>query len=248
MSNPREVAVSPPASTAVTVQQFQVNVSPKAKNSVLEKIIKQEKVKTAFIFCNRKRDVDSLSKWLQSRGHDARPLHGDMAQVARTKTLEEFKAGEIPLLVCSDVAARGIDVTAVSHVFNYDVPGAPDDYVHRIGRTGRAGETGRAWMLVTKYDDKQLTAVIKRIGKEIEIVDMGGERSSAASKGESGSKERSKPQSKPQSNPKPSASKSTHSAQKTPNVPKKKAPRTHDKQNESADHAGFGDDVPAFFK
>ncbi len=248
LSNPREVAVSPPASTAVTVQQFQVNVSPKAKNSVLEKIIKQEKVKTAFIFCNRKRDVDSLSKWLQSRGHDARPLHGDMAQVARTKTLEEFKAGEIPLLVCSDVAARGIDVTAVSHVFNYDVPGAPDDYVHRIGRTGRAGETGRAWMLVTKYDDKQLTAVIKRIGKEIEIVDMGGERSSAASKGESGSKERSKPQSKPQSNPKPSASKSTHSAQKTPNVPKKKAPRTHDKQNESADHAGFGDDVPAFFK
>ena len=246
LSNPREVAVSPPASTATTVEQFQVNVAPKAKNSVLEKIIKQEKVKTAFIFCNRKRDVDSLSKWLQSRGHDARPLHGDMAQSARTKTLEEFKAGKIPLLVCSDVAARGIDVTAVSHVFNYDVPGAPDDYVHRIGRTGRAGETGRAWMLVTKYDDKQLNAVIKRIGKDIEVVDMGGERSSSvsASKGDTGSKERSKPQ----SNPKPPASKPAPSAQKTPNVPKKKSSHTHDKKNDVADSAGFGDDVPAFFK
>ncbi|PCI98421.1 MAG: DNA helicase [Alphaproteobacteria bacterium] len=244
LSNPREVAVSPPASTAVTVQQFRVNVSPKGKNAILEKIIKQEKVKTAFIFCNRKRDVDALSKWLQGRGHDARPLHGDMAQVSRTKTLEEFKAGKIPLLVCSDVAARGIDVASVSHVFNYDVPGAPDDYVHRVGRTGRAGETGRAWMLVTKYDDKQLNAVIKRIGKEIEIVDMGGERSVSTSKGDTGSRERSKPQ----SNPKPSASKPPHSAQKTPNVPKKKSSHTHDNKNESADSAGFGDDVPAFFK
>ncbi|PCI56242.1 MAG: DNA helicase [Alphaproteobacteria bacterium] len=249
--NPREVAVSPPASTAVTVQQFRVNVSPKGKNAVLEKIIKQEKVKTAFIFCNRKRDVDSLSKWLQGRGHDARPLHGDMAQVSRTKTLEEFKAGKIPLLVCSDVAARGIDVASVSHVFNYDVPGAPDDYVHRVGRTGRAGETGRAWMLVTKYDDKQLNAVIKRIGKEIEVVDMGGERSEprttskdGAGKDGSGSKERSKPQSKPRV----SASKPAHSAPKSPNVPQKKAPRTHDTSNDRADSAGFGDDVPDFFK
>ncbi len=235
LSNPREVAVSPPASTAITVEQFQVNVSPRAKNSVLEKIIKQEKVSTAFIFCNRKRDVDSLSKWLQDKGHNARPLHGDMAQAARTKTLEEFKAGDIPLLVCSDVAARGIDVTAVSHVFNYDVPVGPDDYVHRIGRTGRAGETGRAWMLVTKYDDKQLDAVIKRIGKEIEIVDVSvkseGTKNRPASKGGNDNQDnRSKS---------PKANKKTHAKSQKSN---------YSSDDDCADHVGFGDDIPAFFK
>ncbi len=235
LSNPREVAVSPPASTAITVEQFQVNVSPRAKNSVLEKIIRQEKVSTAFIFCNRKRDVDSLSKWLQDKGHNARPLHGDMAQAARTKTLEEFKAGDIPLLVCSDVAARGIDVTAVSHVFNYDVPVGPDDYVHRIGRTGRAGETGRAWMLVTKYDDKQLDAVIKRIGKEIEIVDVSvkseGTKNRPASKGGS-DKQDNRPKS-------PKANKKTHAKPQKSN---------YSSDDDCADHVGFGDDIPAFFK
>ncbi|PCJ99796.1 MAG: DNA helicase [Zetaproteobacteria bacterium] len=233
LSNPKEVAVSSPASTAVTVKQFQVNVSPKAKNSVLAKIIKQEKVETAFIFCNRKRDVDSLSKWLQDKGYDARPLHGDMAQVSRTKTLQEFKDGKIPLLVCSDVAARGIDVSAVSHVFNYDVPVAPDDYIHRIGRTGRAGETGRAWMLVTKYDDKQLSAVIKRIGKDIEIVDMGGERS--------------KPQSNSQSSPQSKPTAIKEKAQSTPRRDAQKK-KPHHAPDDRVKHAGFGDDVPAFFK
>ncbi len=172
LSNPREVAVSKPATTAITVEQFQVNTTPKGKNNVLHKILQREDVKNAFIFCNRKRDVDALSKWLHSKKYDVCALHGDMAQAARTETLRKFKAGEVPFLVCSDVAARGIDVDCVSHVFNYDVPLNPDDYVHRIGRTGRAGQKGYAWMLVTKYDDKQLEAVIKHIGKDIKVVEI----------------------------------------------------------------------------
>ncbi len=237
LSNPREVAVSPPASTAVTVEQFQVNVTSKTKNDILAKIIKRENVRTAFIFCNRKRDVDLLYKWLKDKGYDARALHGDMAQSVRTDTLEKFKAGKIPLLVCSDVAARGIDVTAVSHVFNYDVPIAPDDYVHRIGRTGRAGEKGRAWMLVTKYDDKQLAAVIKRIGKEIEVVDMGSEKTP-----------------EPKSEPKPKESRPKEefkkkkpdlkTEKKTQDRPVKK----HRDDEDQGEVSGFGDDIPSFFK
>ncbi len=225
LSNPKEVAVSPPASTATTVEQFQVNTHPKGKNAILEKLIKQENVETAFIFCNRKRDVDSLDKWLRSKGLKSRALHGDMAQATRTKTLEEFKAGEIPLLVCSDVAARGIDVTAVSHVFNYDVPVNPDDYVHRIGRTGRAGQTGRAWMLVTKYDDKQLDAVTKRIGKKIETVEVEQEKPS-------------KPKSE-KSEPVP------YDKNKKSN----RKPRRDKVEEEDTDGvSGFGDEIPAFFK
>ncbi len=172
LTNPKEVTVSPPASTAVTVEQFQVNTTPKSKNNILHKILQREDVKNAFIFCNRKRDVDALSKWLSNKGYDVCALHGDMAQSARTDTLRKFKAGKVRFLVCSDVAARGIDVDAVSHVFNYDVPPNPDDYVHRIGRTGRAGQKGHAWMLVTKYDEKQLSAVIKHIGKDIKIIEI----------------------------------------------------------------------------
>lgn len=238
LSNPKEVAVTPAASTATTVEQFQVNTHPKGKNEVLEKLIKQENVETAFIFCNRKRDVDSLDKWLRAKGLKSRALHGDMAQASRTKTLEEFKAGEIPLLVCSDVAARGIDVTAVSHVFNYDVPINPDDYVHRIGRTGRAGQTGRAWMLVTKYDEKQLDAVVKRIGKDIEIVDVEtGDKKAAPQTSEKKTEE--KPKRKPkQSDPVP------YDKNKKPN--REKSKKDDDDDNNAVN--GFGDEIPAFFK
>lgn len=166
--------MTPPASTAVTVEQFLVHTSPRTKKNTLEKIIARENVQNAFIFCNRKRDVDLLARWLKEKGHGAYPMHGDMAQSARTETLRKFKAGEITLLVCSDVAARGIDVLGVSHVFNYDVPANPDDYVHRIGRTGRAGMAGHAWTLVTAAEGKQADAVQRRIRKEIPVVDIEG--------------------------------------------------------------------------
>ncbi len=236
LSNPKEVAVSAPATTAVTVEQFQVPVSsPKAKNNVLEKIIQQENVQTAFIFCNRKRDVDSLSKWLANKGYKARAMHGDMAQSARMETLEKFKSNEINLLVCSDVAARGIDVDSVSHVFNYDVPMNPDDYVHRIGRTGRAGQKGRAWMLVTKYDDKFMMALLKRIDSKIETIkidDKGEEKHSG--KTDDSRKHQSK--NTPRENIPATKSKGRDGA-------KNKSQRN----DEVADVNGFGDEVPAFF-
>lgn len=248
LSNPKEVAVSPPASTATTVEQFQVNTHPKGKNAVLEKLIKQENVETAFIFCNRKRDVDSLDKWLRGKGYKSRCLHGDMAQAARTKTLEEFKAGEIPLLVCSDVAARGIDVTAVSHVFNYDVPVGPDDYVHRIGRTGRAGQTGRAWMLVTKYDDKQLDAVIKRIGKEIEVIELEGEEKKKTPQKPS-QKSEGKPKKKKNDQPKAQPKKLEPISYDNNKKPTSNNKRKHQSEDDETDGInGFGDEMPAFFK
>ena len=222
LSNPKEVAVAPPASTANTVEQFIVNTHPKEKKRVLEQIIQKENVQNAFIFCNRKRDVDALGQWLKGKGYSAQSMHGDMQQAVRTKTLEAFKAGEVTLLVCSDVAARGIDVDNVSHVFNYDVPVNPDDYVHRVGRTGRAGQTGRAWMLVTKYEDKALAAVTKRIGKEVEEISL-----------------------KSQNKKEKHVSKAPQ--EHVPKTQKKhvsKAPQ----EEVAEDVSGFGDEMPAFFK
>jgi len=172
LSNPKEISVAAAASPAETVEQFLVNVAPKDKNNTLDKLLKQEDVKNAFVFCNRKKDVDMLAKWLKSKGYAASPLHGDMPQVKRTETLQDFKDDKVILLVCSDVAARGLDVKGVSHVFNYDVPMNSDDYVHRIGRTGRAGEKGRAWMLASDRDEKFLDSIQKLIKRKFDPVDM----------------------------------------------------------------------------
>lgn len=174
LQHAREISVSAPASTAITVDQKMVKTTGRNKNSLLLKLINQENVKSAFIFCNRKRDVATLAKYLKDKGLSAGGLHGDMVQAKRNETLADFKAGKISLLVCSDVAARGLDVQDVSHVFNYDVPMHADDYVHRIGRTGRAGKSGAAWMLVTEDDDKFLAAIIARIKREIPCVSVGG--------------------------------------------------------------------------
>jgi len=168
-SNPKEISVTPPASTAVNVEQFVVHVSPKAKKETLVQLIQEEKVQNAFVFCNRKRDIDELVRYLSAKGFSVKGLHGDMVQRARTETLEAFKTGQMSLLVCSDVAARGLDVQGLSHVFNYDVPFHADDYVHRIGRTGRAGMTGRAWMLATREEEKSLTAIEKLIKKTVPV-------------------------------------------------------------------------------
>ncbi len=225
LSNPREVAVSPPASTADTVEQFQVNVDSRRKNNILLKIIKQENVQNAFIFCNRKRDVDSLSKWLADKGLNAKAMHGDMPQSSRMETLSQFKNGDVTLLVCSDVAARGIDVDSVSHVFNYDVPINPDDYVHRVGRTGRAGQKGHAWMLVTKYDDKLLASVTKRISADIKVVEIEDKKRDSKDSSSSSGKAPQKPQAKTSY----------------------KKPNKQSSENDTTDTNGFGDDIPSFF-
>jgi superfamily II DNA/RNA helicase len=131
-------------------------------------------VKNALVFCNRKRDVDILCKSLLRHGFNAGQLHGDMTQPKRTETLDRFKAGEIAILVCSDVAARGIDIGGLSHVFNFDVPFHAEDYVHRIGRTGRAGLSGRAFTLATVEEDESLAAIEKLIGKPIPRIQVEG--------------------------------------------------------------------------
>jgi len=169
LRDPVEIAVAPPASPAATVVQSLAVVRPEDKREALRRLIRSEDVKNALIFCNRKRDVDILFRSLTRHGFDAAALHGDMPQPKRTETLERFRKGEIRLLVASDVAARGLDVAGMSHVFCFDVPGHAEDYVHRIGRTGRAGRTGRSFMLAAPEDGRAVAAIVKLIDKEIPL-------------------------------------------------------------------------------
>jgi superfamily II DNA/RNA helicase len=140
-----------------------------AKREALRRLIREAEptLNNAIVFCNRKRDVDVVAKSLAKHGFDAAPIHGDLDQSLRTKTLDKFRAGELKILVASDVAARGLDVPAVSHVFNFDVPIHADDYVHRIGRTGRAGRSGAAYMLASHRDGKYLEAIEKITGQKL---------------------------------------------------------------------------------
>jgi superfamily II DNA/RNA helicase len=169
LHNPVRVEVSRPATTATNITQEIVRVPNNewAKREALRRLVRDNAIKNAIVFCNRKRDVDVVAKSLQKHGFSAAALHGDLDQSVRTKTLEAFKNDEIQLLVASDVAARGLDIPAVSHIFNFDVPFHADDYVHRIGRTGRAGRSGHAYMLATSRDTKSVEAIEKLIGNAI---------------------------------------------------------------------------------
>jgi superfamily II DNA/RNA helicase len=139
------------------------------KRKVLRALIDGEgdKCTNAIIFCNRKMDVDAVAKSLKKYGYDAAPIHGDLEQSQRTRTLDGFRAGDLRFLVASDVAARGLDVPSVSHVFNFDVPSHAEDYVHRIGRTGRAGRDGKAIMICSPRDEKNFENVERLVQKEI---------------------------------------------------------------------------------
>jgi superfamily II DNA/RNA helicase len=170
LHNPEKVEVSKPPSTAVTVIQSQVSTGrePHEKRETLRRLLHDAKdLKNAIIFCNRKREVALLHRSLQKHGFSVAALHGDMDQSARTAALDQFRKGELPLLVASDVAARGLDIPEVSHVFNFDVPHHPDDYVHRVGRTGRAGRSGIAISIVTSADHKSIAAIERLIGQPI---------------------------------------------------------------------------------
>jgi len=171
LQNPERVEVAPPSSTAKTVTQRLVAVHNKdyEKRATLRDLIKaQDDLKNAIIFCNRKKDVADLFRSLERHGFSVGALHGDMDQRSRTNMLAGFKDNQITLLVASDVAARGLDIPDVSHVFNFDIPIHAEDYVHRIGRTGRAGRSGAAFTLVAKPDTKYLDAIEKLIGQKIE--------------------------------------------------------------------------------
>ncbi len=229
LSNPKHISVAPPASPADTVTQNLVMVKDwKDKEKTLLSLLKQEKIKNAFIFCNRKKDVDELARLLKKKRFSVAGLHGDMAQKIRTETLDKFKADEITLLVCSDVVARGIDVKDMSHVFNYDVPMHADDYVHRIGRTGRAGSTGIAWMLGTRKDDKYLDAIYEKIGQKIPVQTL-----TQTSEKQISEKQISEPPQK-----------------KSPVKPKPQKSISRPPVEKEDDSAGFGEDedIPAFLR
>lgn len=171
LHNPVRIEASRPATAAATITQRLIasNGQDFEKRETLRKLINEAKdLQNAIVFCNRKRDVATLHKSLQKHGFPAVSLHGDMDQYARMAALESFRTGENPILVASDVAARGLDIPAVSHVFNYDVPTHAEDYVHRIGRTGRAGREGASFTIVTRHDDKLVTAIEKLTGQAIE--------------------------------------------------------------------------------
>jgi len=180
--NPKEISVDPPASAAQTVTQALVKIrgAAKEKRAALRSLIDSEEVKSALVFCNRKRDVDVVFRSLERHGYSAAALHGDMAQPVRMETLQSFKDSKVRILVCSDVAARGLDIPAVSHVFNFDVPSNPEDYVHRIGRTGRAGRSGKAFTLALPEEGKYLANVVSMLGMQIPEVALGDAESWSA--------------------------------------------------------------------
>ncbi|ANU07720.1 DEAD/DEAH box helicase [Paraurantiacibacter namhicola] len=173
LDNPKRIEVSRAATTNKDITAFKVPVKSNKKRETLEWLLRHDQVETAIVFSNRKTTVRELNKYLQRNGFSSGEIHGDIDQASRQKELERFKSGDINILVASDVAARGLDIKGVSHVFNFDTPWHPDDYVHRIGRTGRAGAKGRAFTFVTPEDaeaidnvEKLTKNVIKVFGKE----------------------------------------------------------------------------------
>ena len=254
LMNPKEVSVDPPASTAETVEQNLVRVAPRGKRDVLRTLLNEEGVQNALVFCNRKRDVDAVFKSMKQHGFNVGALHGDMDQYSRMEILTKFKAGETTLLVCSDVAARGLDIASVSHVFNFDVPTTAEDYVHRVGRTGRAGRKGRAISLVTSEDSRYVDAIIKLIGKDIPELKVDGSApgpgpvKSTTVESPAANGDKSVPVVKPRARkaapkpPKPAESSEKPRAQKSQ---EKRRPE----RAASEDHTppvGLGDHVPAF--
>ena len=185
LNNPKRIETTRAATTNADITAFKVPVKAKQKRDTLEWLLANDHIETAIIFANRKTTVRELNKHLQRRGFASGEIHGDMDQSSRLKELDRFKKGEVNILVASDVAARGLDVKGVSHVFNYDTPWHPDDYVHRIGRTGRAGAKGRAFTFVADEDaeaianvEKLTGAAIKVFGKEdvrVELVEAGAD-------------------------------------------------------------------------
>ena len=277
LTDPAHVQVSRAASTAETIEQRSVRVSSNSedKRAALRALIRAEDGLTnAIIFCNRKRDVATLARSLERHGFSAGGLHGDMDQKSRTETLDAFKNNRLALLVASDVAARGLDIPAVSHVFNFDVPTHAEDYVHRIGRTGRAGRSGVAITLRTPSDTKYVDAITKLIHKDIPEAKLPGDTIAVAGAGddEAASERpargrRGATRGRPERAPKPaveapaperaeassrgqtSSNSDARPARRTPKPPRDEAPEWSDRKVEGIDaDSPFGTDgpIPAF--
>ena len=246
LQNPKEITVSRPASVASTIVAGLTVVDPLEKREALRRLIRSEDVQNALIFCNRKRDVDVLFKSLKQHGFSVGSLHGDMSQPERFATLSKFKANEIRLLVCSDVAARGLDIGGLSHVFNFDVPIHAEDYVHRIGRTGRAGMTGHAFTLATPDDKGFVDAIEKLVGAAIPRMQVEG--LDAVEFAEGDGRRRGRGRAAPKAAPRAAKPVDTvePSGDEVPQAPKPRRSRAK-KVEAPADvvQAGAADDVPA---
>jgi superfamily II DNA/RNA helicase len=180
LSNPKSIEVARPATASTNITQRLVKVDSRKKREALRAMLDAEDVTSAVIFCNRKTTVRELNKSLQRHGFKSGEIHGDIDQSSRIAELERFRAGSVNILVASDVAARGLDIKGVSHVFNFDAPWHPDDYVHRIGRTGRAGATGVAYTFVTSDDAEAIDNIQKLIKQKIETIDAPKDAAPAA--------------------------------------------------------------------
>jgi|TARA_R110002096_G_scaffold416576_2_gene619209 superfamily II DNA/RNA helicase len=256
LKDPKEFAVSAPTQTAVTIAQHLVKFrgSDSDKRQVLRHLLKTENVDNAIIFCNRKKEVKIVNKSLKVHNFSASELHGDLHQSTRMEVLAAFKAGETKILVASDVAARGLDIPDVGHVFNFDVPSNPEDYIHRIGRTGRAGKSGTAFTLSTQADKKYLDGLLKFLGKDIPLYKLPAEILEDGYKPRRGSSDRNKKphgdssdkKKKPHRADSDKNKKTPNTAQNKP-VKAKKAnnPAPQDKKTQEP-IVGLGDHVPDF--
>jgi superfamily II DNA/RNA helicase len=276
LNDPVRVEVSKPATTADTITQYLARISsadPAAKRLALRTLIERSQAKNGIVFCNRKSEVDVVAKSLKQHGFDAAAIHGDLDQSTRMRTLDNFRKGELKLLVASDVAARGLDIPDVSHVFNFDVPHHADDYVHRIGRTGRAGRSGETYMIVTPADSRGLDKVLKLIGKAPQeyALDLTFDESArpSAESGRGRARGRSRSHDAPEAGapvveaapdpapvpaptrerrpaPKSKAEPDRHAAQAAPAAPAAAAEPRTDPRRDGDSVVGFGADTPAF--
>jgi superfamily II DNA/RNA helicase len=259
LSSPKTIEVSRPASSNLLIDQRLLRVDSRRKRQVLEDRLRGHDVRTAIVFCNRKTTVRDLAKELKRAGLKAGEIHGDMEQPERIRELDRFKDGEINILVASDVAARGLDIKDVSHVFNYDVPWHPDDYIHRIGRTGRAGKTGIAITLATSADGEAIEAIEKLTGTQIRAVEAVAAPAPAEAREEKPKREpRPKPErreraprERPDAKPKREAAEPKPRREPSePTVPRERpqpqAPRERAEPQVEAAEEGWNGPVPSF--
>jgi superfamily II DNA/RNA helicase len=260
LRDPVRLEVARKNSTAETIDQKLVKVSnkPDEKRAALRQLIRaSDNLTNAIIFCNRKRDVATLARSLQRHGFSAGELHGDMDQKNRMETLDAFKTNKLTLLVASDVAARGLDIPAVSHVFNFDVPTHAEDYIHRIGRTGRAGRSGTSYTLAAPADGKYLDAIVKLIQKEIPLLKLDGaapaeaETSEPAAESRGEGRRRGRDRDRPKRSAEAPANGASEQAPREPRRERKERderPRKTERVPEYTSDTPFGSDgpVPAF--
>ncbi len=254
LSNPERIEVARQATASETITQEVVLIKPsrrdraaKEKRELLRALIAKDgdACTNAIVFCNRKVDVDIVAKSLKKHGYDAAAIHGDLEQSQRMKTLDSFRDGGLKILVASDVAARGLDIPSVSHVFNYDVPSHSEDYVHRIGRTGRAGRDGKAIMISAPADDKNLAAIEKLIDKEIPRADNPIAAEEKQKKADKPKTDKPKSEKAKADKPKTDSPKSDSAPEPTQDADRNKRGKRNGRGRDK-DVVGMGDHMPGF--